>query len=143
MNCETCKIGLRGVCIVVVKNGLVAVSRRLDKAREGLLQFPGGKVETGEECLFAAQRELKEETGLELLIDRFTSLRSCQPAIGFCGESYTACAYLVTLKPDEHLPQNPEPDKHTDWEWVSPDSLIDAKMLPSSQIALAKAKSFL
>lgn len=38
---------------------------------DGLLEFPGGKIETLESPMDAAKRELKEETGLNIAIESF------------------------------------------------------------------------
>jgi 8-oxo-dGTP diphosphatase len=49
-----------------VREGKVLVARRADDRHlGGTWEFPGGKVEEGEEPETAARRELKEETGLD------------------------------------------------------------------------------
>jgi mutator protein MutT len=51
---------------VTVRAGRVLVRRRAgDALLEGLFEFPGGKVEPGEEPADAARRELREEAGLD------------------------------------------------------------------------------
>lgn len=43
---------------------LLVAQRRADRHLAGLWEFPGGKIEPGEEPAEAARRELSEETGL-------------------------------------------------------------------------------
>lgn len=51
-----------GVCIIpILPDGTVVMMRRRDS---GLWGLPGGLVDWGEDIATAAQRELKEETGL-------------------------------------------------------------------------------
>lgn len=50
---------------IVVREGRVLVARREPGSHlEGLWEFPGGKIEAGEDPPAAALRELREETGL-------------------------------------------------------------------------------
>jgi 8-oxo-dGTP diphosphatase len=50
---------------IPVRDGRLLVARRPEGARlAGCWEFPGGKVERGEEPAAAARRELEEETGL-------------------------------------------------------------------------------
>lgn len=122
---------------MVVKEGKVAVSKRLDLTH--CLQFPGGKVESGEECQAAAQRELAEETELYLERSRFAPLVGCLPAVGFSGENYMACSFVVALAFSEML-CNPERHLHTNWVFVDPASLVSERaMLTSSKRALQQA----
>jgi 8-oxo-dGTP diphosphatase len=49
----------------VLRDGLVLVARRSESQHlPGAWEFPGGKIEPGEEPSDAALRELREETGL-------------------------------------------------------------------------------
>ena len=57
---------VRVVAALVERNGAFLVTRRHDQgARAGLWEFPGGKVEAGEEETAALVRELREELGVE------------------------------------------------------------------------------
>lgn len=52
---------------LIEENGKILVCQRLANDRFGLLwEFPGGKVERGEEKTKALKRELKEELGIEV-----------------------------------------------------------------------------
>lgn len=119
----------RGAGVIIVKHGLVAVSRRLDHSNA--LQFAGGHVEAGESCVDGILRELREETGLEVGADRLRHLFHNIDAIGYIGKRYRACGFMIELRDDEEL-RNPEPHKHTDWRWVYTAFLFGEKMLPSA-----------
>jgi ADP-ribose pyrophosphatase len=51
---------------IVVREGKVLLVRRGHSPSEGLWAIPGGRVELGETLQEAAEREIKEETGLSI-----------------------------------------------------------------------------
>ena len=57
--------------LVVDDEGRVLLGRRATKIWHGYWDTPGGFLEEGEEPLDALRRELREETGLEGVCDRF------------------------------------------------------------------------
>ena len=60
---------VRVVAALVERAGTVLITRRFDKGeRPGLWEFPGGKVEPGEEEKAALVRELREELGVETCV---------------------------------------------------------------------------
>lgn len=54
---------------IVIEHGKVLLSRRKQGTHlEGLWEFPGGKVEAGEDPRVALARELEEELGIDTII---------------------------------------------------------------------------
>lgn len=120
----------RGVSIIPYHHGRFAISKRLSPSDHcpGLWQFPGGRVEEGEDPQIAARRELSEETGLDLPDHRFLFIAESPPMTGYKSEKYIGHRFGVVLHKDEQL-SNPEPDKHTEWEWVTIGELRNRVML--------------
>ena len=115
-----------GVGIIVIKNGKLAVSKRLQaKKMTGYWQFPGGSIEPRETPEQAAQRELKEETGLDLPVERFHKLGRDFRTNPY---TYVGHAFAVYLGPDENV-KNMEKDKMTDWEWICREDLYKLQMI--------------
>lgn len=54
-----------GVLAVVERGGKLLLVRRANPPDRGLWGFPGGRVEPGESLADAAERELREETGVD------------------------------------------------------------------------------
>jgi len=62
---------VRVVAAVIRRQGRILITRRRDDAeRGGLWEFPGGKVEAGESEPDALRREIREELGCGLEVDR-------------------------------------------------------------------------
>lgn len=59
---------------VVVDSGRLLMVRRGREPAKGLWSVPGGKVEKGEYLNAAVRREVREETGLEIRIDRLLGI---------------------------------------------------------------------
>ncbi len=56
------------VCIMMKANGDVLLAQRpAGKPYAGYWEFPGGKVEAGEDVFCALQREMREELGVEII----------------------------------------------------------------------------
>ncbi len=95
----------------------------------GLWEFPGGKIEPGEEPQSAALRELKEETGLE-------------------GATAEPLVVLVHSYPDRtvrlhaYLIREPAGQVHVDggrrWAWRPPAELASLPM-PEANAAILRA----
>jgi len=73
------------VAAVIERDGQVLIGQRKPRGRHGLKwEFPGGKVEPGEEPRAALARELREELGIEAQIgeeiERYDFSYAAQPA---------------------------------------------------------------
>ena len=68
MDSET-RVTVDVVAAVIERAGLILIGQRKPRGRHGLKwEFPGGKVEPGEEMRDALVRELREELGIEARI---------------------------------------------------------------------------
>src|SRR4249920_2877553 len=68
MDSET-RVIVEVVAAVIERAGLILIGQRKPRGRHGLKwEFPGGKVEAGEESREALIRELHEELGIEARI---------------------------------------------------------------------------
>ena len=58
---------IKVVCGIIWKDGQILIARRKpEKSQGGYWEFPGGKLEAGENAEAALVRELKEEMGMTL-----------------------------------------------------------------------------
>jgi 8-oxo-dGTP diphosphatase len=117
------KIGV-GFGILLLKEGKVLLGKRHDdpaKASsalhgEGTWTMPGGKLHYGESFLDGARRELREETGMELVGVEVISLSN--------DRVHDAQFVTIGLLCDAHgEPAVLEPDEITEWQWFSLDHL--------------------
>ena len=96
--------------------------RRPEKSLGGYWEFPGGKVEKGETGDACLRRELREELGMEVIVDgRF----------GFNDHEYEHVAirlvgYLCSL-----VSFNGTMTDHDAFEWVSPEDLTTFSLAPA------------
>jgi 8-oxo-dGTP diphosphatase len=68
MDSET-RVMVEVVAAVIERDGLILIGQRKPRGRHALKwEFPGGKVEPGEESREALVRELREELGIEARI---------------------------------------------------------------------------
>jgi 8-oxo-dGTP diphosphatase len=112
----------------LVRDGRVLASRRTAPAHlAGLWEFPGGKVEPGEDDRQALVRELREELGVEAAIgDRLG------PEL-LLGDTAVMRVYWATVVQGEL--QLTDHDEH---RWLGPDELHDVPWIPADAPVLAE-----
>ncbi|ATY62693.1 NUDIX hydrolase domain [Cordyceps militaris] len=102
-------------CIILNEEGKALVGVRKGSHGAGTLQFPGGKMDYGEEILDCAVRETCEETGLEvegIKVITYTNDIFEAEAIQFIT-MYPLCK----MKDCDAVPEIKEPDKCEGWWW--------------------------
>lgn len=109
-----------GVAILVIHDGKLLACQRIGcRDMNGLWQFPGGGIEEDESPVAAACRELEEETSLAMLQHQLNFL--CM-GVGSC-QGNTFVTQFFTARHPYWTIKNKEPNKHSDWEWLTPDEL--------------------
>jgi 8-oxo-dGTP diphosphatase len=113
------------VCAIIVRNGLVMLAQRPPgKKLSGLWEFPGGKVERGEDPEAALHRELREELGCEVRITK-----KLPPFVhSYEWGSIELIPFLCELKPDS---PEPHPHEHTGLAWLESVKLASYPLAPA------------
>ena len=96
------------------------------RAKEGLFGYPGGHLEMFESWEHCAQRELLEETGLNIPLKSFKLAEISNVINEESGYHYIEITMLVLL-PEESKIQNLEPHKCEKWIWLSASELLKLK----------------
>ena len=113
------------VCAVLARDGQVLLAQRPDGKQEaGFWEFPGGKIEVGEEPAEALRRELSEELGCAVAVTEPGPVVVHQYAWG----SVELRPYLCHLLPDSGEPRAHE---HADLVWVSLRDLEKRPLAPA------------
>lgn len=102
-----------GVGVLVVRDGLVLLGKRLGAHGAGTWAGPGGKLEFGESVEECARRELFEETGLEL--GPVTAGPYSNDRFPETGQQHVTL--FVIARETRGTPVNKEPDKCEGWQW--------------------------
>ena len=106
-----------GVGVMIVRDGRVLMARRVNGQRAGWYGWVGGKLEFGETLQDCAQREAREEAGIEI-----TRLRLlCLSTIIVDDQHWIDVEFLGDIAAGE--PHTAAPDELTEWAWYAIDDL--------------------
>ncbi|WP_281648949.1 NUDIX hydrolase [Parendozoicomonas sp. Alg238-R29] len=114
-----------GVGAIILRGDKVLCGLRKGKHGDGCWQFPGGHLEYGESVEGCARREVLEETGLTLTNTRIGPFTN--DVFESEGKHYVT---LFVIGEAEGEPQAMEPDKCTEWRWVSWVNMPEPLFLP-------------
>lgn len=89
----------------------------------GKWEFPGGKMESGEDFEAALMREVNEETGLDISLDRVAG------AVGWELPGLNVAVLIMEARKEAGTVTLS--DEHTDFDWVTPEDLPGADMCDS------------
>ena len=101
-----------GCGAAIVRDGRLLLVKRLTPPEAGAWSLPGGKVEFGERLDDAVVREIREEIGVEIAVERPLVVVET-PNVD--GQHWIAPVFLARLAAGE--PRNCEPTKHEFVEW--------------------------
>lgn len=120
-------------CALIDRAGLVLLSRRPDGKRHGgLWEFPGGKLEPGEEPPAALIRELQEELGID-------TEESCLAPLSFNALD----GLLILLFVCRKYKGIPAPLEGQSLEWARPEDLLTYDLVPADRSLAAAVRDLL
>lgn len=123
------------VCALIERDGrLLLAQRPVDKHLPRKWEFPGGKVEPGEDSTAAIIREIREELGCEVEITR------ALPRFPFTYgmviiEMIPYVCVLAAYSPEPH------PHEHLALAWALPNELLSYDLAPADVPVIASYRS--
>ena len=125
------KLVLVVACALVDTDGRILIAQRPEgKNLAGLWEFPGGKVEPGEQPEAALIRELKEELGIDVT-------EACLAPLTFASHAYEDFHLLMPLYVCRRWKGEIVQHEHSGLKWVKPNRLRDFPMPPADEPLIA------
>lgn len=123
------------VCALIERDGrLLLAQRPVDKHLPRKWEFPGGKVEPGEDSAAAIVREIREELGCDVVITRdLPRLPFTYGAVVI--EMIPYVCVLAAASPEPH------PHEHLALAWALPDELLGYDLAPADVPVIASYRS--
>ncbi|MDQ7992502.1 MAG: (deoxy)nucleoside triphosphate pyrophosphohydrolase [Propionicimonas sp.] len=112
---------LRVVGAVIVRDGRVLCALRGTGALAGLWEFPGGKVEDGEQPRTALVREIEEELGCRIVVGAELTTAAHDYPFG----TVVMTTYRCRLASGE-----PVASEHEELRWLAPSDLAGLEWAP-------------
>lgn len=130
-------IGVGVGAIIVGEEGEVFLAQRGPAARNerGCWEFPGGAVAFGERLEDAIQREIREEFGMEIVVERL--LHVVDHLLPDEGQHWVSPTYIA--RHTAGVPRILEPQKCSAFGWF----LLSALPQPLTVVAREDARAFL
>lgn len=125
-------------CMVYNDKGEILLIRRSEKDRNypGLWEFPGGKLEEGQDVSHALEKEVLEETGLFVLPTSRVAYVESEPARFYEGIFIALIGIGKLIGGKLQLSE-----EHDAYKWVKPDEAYDLPLKPEVRKALAALTS--
>jgi 8-oxo-dGTP diphosphatase len=123
----TVKLVLVAACALVDSDGRVLIAQRPEgKSMAGLWEFPGGKIELGEQPEQSLIRELQEELGV-------TVKPECLAPLTFASHAYPDFHLLMPLYICRRWEGFVEAREKQRLKWVRPNELRNYAMPPADE----------
>jgi 8-oxo-dGTP diphosphatase len=123
----TVKLVLVAACALVDSDGRVLIAQRPEgRSMAGLWEFPGGKVEPGEQPEQSLIRELQEELGI-------TVKPECLAPLTFASHTYPDFHLLMPLYVCRRWEGFVEAREKQKLKWVRPNELRNYPMPPADE----------
>ena len=119
------------VAAIIYKDGEYFATQRGYGEFEGMWEFPGGKIEPGGSPEDALKREIQEELGIDITIDKFL----CITDYDYQSFHLTMHCYLCSVESGEI-----ELREHKSARWLTVESLDSVEWLPADKEVIEKLK---
>ena len=119
------------VAAVIYEDGAYFATQRGYGEFEGLWEFPGGKIESGESREVALKREIQEELGVDIAIENLL----CTTEYDYPSFHLTMHCYLCNIASGEI-----ELREHKSARWLSVDMLDSVEWLSADLEVVEKLK---
>jgi 8-oxo-dGTP diphosphatase len=110
------------VAAIIHKDGAYFATQRGYGEFEGMWEFPGGKIEPGESRESALKREIHEELGIDISINKFL----CTTDYDYPSFHLTMHCYLCSIESGEIKLR-----EHKSARWLTVDMLDSVEWLPA------------
>ncbi len=115
------------VAAIINQEGTYFATQRGYGEYEGMWEFPGGKIEPGESEEEALQREIHEELGIDVIVDKLL----CTTDYNYPTFHITLHFYFCHIKAGEI-----ELREHKAAQWLAPETLNSVEWLPADEEVL-------
>jgi len=133
---ETSPIPRVGVSVIITRDGCVLVGKRKGSHGAGTYQLPGGHLEYGESWEECAIREVKEETGMDLIDPML--IHATNDVFQSEGKHYITI-FMVGEVSDLQQPVLIEPDKCESWQWAKWENIPTPRFAPLQSFLKSKS----
>ena len=121
------------VAAIIQRDGAYFSTQRGYGEFEGMWEFPGGKIEPGESREVALKREIQEELGIDITIDKFL----CTTEYDYPSFHLTMHCYLCSVKSGMI-----ELREHKSARWLTVESLDSVEWLPADKEIVDKLNKY-
>ena len=124
------------VAAIIEHDGTYFATQRGYGEFEGMWEFPGGKIEPGESREVALKREIQEELGIDITIDKFL----CTTEYDYPSFHLTMHCYICCIASGEI-----ELREHKSARWLRSEELGSVEWLPAdiSPVQILKTLNYL
>lgn len=120
------------VAAIIEHKGKLLATQRGYGEFEGMWEFPGGKIELGETAESALKREIQEELGIDITVDKFL----CTTDYDYPSFHLTMHCYLCRIISGEI-----ELREHKSARWLTVEALDSVEWLPADKEVVEKLKT--